>query len=56
MVKKTCLIPSLLFVEVPVPIKESEQSCSCVLRESIFFLSTIFLLDLDMLWSCSYDN
>jgi hypothetical protein len=34
-----------LFIEVPVPWQESEQSCICVLGVSILPLSTMFLLD-----------
>jgi len=44
-VNKNRLTPSLIFIEASVPSQESEQSCSCVLRESKLSLSTIFLLD-----------
>ena len=40
---KTILIPSL-FIEVPVPIQESERLCICVLGVSILHLSTILKL------------
>ena len=33
------------FIEVPVPSQETEQSCICVLRVSIFPLSTILIFD-----------
>jgi hypothetical protein len=35
-----------LFIEVPVPSQESEQSCICVLGVVILLLSKIFLLNL----------
>ena len=41
---KSSLTPPL-FIEVPVPSQEIEQSCICVLRVSILLLSTVFLLD-----------
>ena len=46
-VHKTSLIPPL-FIEMPVPNQESEQSwlCMCVLGVSIVSLSIIFLLEL----------
>jgi hypothetical protein len=34
-----------LFIEVPVLIQEPEQSCNCVLRVSIWPLSTILIFD-----------
>ena len=41
---KTSQTPPL-FIGVPVPSQESDRSCICVLRMSIFPLSVSFLLD-----------
>ena len=41
---KTSLTPPL-FIEMPVPIQESERSCICVLGISDLPLSTILIFD-----------
>ena len=38
------------FIELPVPIKDSERSCTCVLVASILPLSTILILELLRQW------
>ena len=43
-VHKTSLTPPL-FIEVPVPIQESERSCICVRSIDLGSVSTIFLID-----------
>jgi hypothetical protein len=57
---KTSLITPL-FIEMSVPIHICEQSCICVLWESILYLSAIFIFDFGIVpteWSfpvCKYN-
>ena len=44
---KTSLTPQL-FIEVPVPRQESDQSCICVLGVSIVPVSTILIFDFEI--------
>jgi hypothetical protein len=43
-----------LFIEVPVPRQESEQSCICVLGVLILPLSTILIFDFGIVLTAGY--
>ena len=49
-----------LFIEVAVPTKKSEPACLCLLRVSIFPVSTIFALDFGlvrfMVFNATFNN